>query len=140
MLITGYAKDYYYDSSSCMYIRVRIPNIHGAYKQQEYEGQQIKNYTLDENLPYYRSIELPRAPREGDIVLLASTSDGNGSERVVIGLMGSSYNDGKTIIDAAGSAIASVARAPFDAIDSMSKMVASAMENPFDWRSDKVKK
>ena len=77
-----------------MKIKVRIPSIHGAYKQQDYKGAQIKNYVLDENLPYYQSVVLPRTPTEGDVVMLSSTSDGNGSDFMVIGLTGAQYNDG----------------------------------------------
>lgn len=94
MIVYGYAKDYYYDSQGSMYIRVRIPSIHGAYKRQDYKGKQIRNYVLDENLPYYRSVVLPRNPNEGDVVALTSMSDGSGSDFMVVGLTGSQYNDG----------------------------------------------
>lgn len=94
MITYGYAKGYYYDSQGCMYIRVRIPSIHGAYKQKDYKGAQIKNYVLDENLPSYQAAILPRTPSEGDVVMLQSTSEGTGSDFVVIGITGASYNDG----------------------------------------------
>lgn len=94
MIVYGYAKSYYYDSRGCMYVQVRIPSIHGAYRQSDYQGQQVKNYTLDENLPYYQSVVLPRTPAEGDVVMLSSMSDGSGSDFVVMGLTGAKYNDG----------------------------------------------
>lgn len=94
MVVYGYAKNYYYDSQGCMYIQVRIPNIHGAYRQQDYKGKTVRNYTLDENLPYYKSVVLPRTPNEGDVVALTSMSDGSGSDFLVVGLTGGKYNDG----------------------------------------------
>lgn len=94
MITFGYAKSYYYDSNGCLYIKVRVPSIHGAYKQQDYKGAPIKNYTLDENLPFYQSVVLPRMPADGDVVALQSMSEGNGSDMIVVGLTGSKYNDG----------------------------------------------
>lgn len=94
MVVYGYAKSYYYDSQGCMYVQVRIPSIHGAYRQKDYKGKQIRNYVLDENLPFYQSVVLPRTPNEGDVVALTTMSDGSGSDFMVIGLTGSKYNDG----------------------------------------------
>ena len=94
MIVYGYAKGYYYDSRGCMYVKVRIPNEHGAYRQQDYKGAQIKNYTLDEDLPFYESVLLPRVPSEGDVVVLTTKSEGRGSDFMVIGLTGAKYNDG----------------------------------------------
>lgn len=94
MIVYGYAKSYYYDTNGCLYIRVRIPSIHGAYKQADYKGKQVKNYVIDENLPYYQSVILPRMPADGDVVALTSTSEGKGSDFMVVGLTGAKYNDG----------------------------------------------
>lgn len=94
MITYGYAKGYYYDTQGSMYVRVRIPSIHGAYRQQDYKGQQVRNYVLDENLPFYKSVVLPRVPTEGEVVMLYSTSDGSGSDFIVGGIMGAKYNDG----------------------------------------------
>lgn len=94
MVTYGYAKSYYYDSQGVMYVQVRIPSIHGAYKQKDYNGAQIKSYVLDEDLPFYQSVVLPRNPSEGDVVTLMTTNEGNGSDFIVIGLTGSKYNDG----------------------------------------------
>lgn len=94
MITFGYAKSYYYDSNGCLYIKVRVPSIHGAYKQKDYNGASIKNYTLDEDLPFYQSVILPRMPSDGDVVALQSMSSGKGSDFMVVGLTGSKYNDG----------------------------------------------
>lgn len=94
MIVYGYAKGYYYDSEGCMYVKVRVPSIHGSYRQKDYKGKSVKNYVLDENLPYYRSVVLPRNPSEGDVVALTSTSEGNAPDFLVVGLTGAKYNDG----------------------------------------------
>lgn len=94
MITYGYSKGYYYDERGVMYVKVRIPSIHGAYNQKEYKGKKITNYTLDEDLPYYQSVVLPRVPSEGDTVMLSTTNEGRGSDFIVLGLTGSKYNDG----------------------------------------------
>lgn len=98
MMTLGYAKDYYYAGDSTMQIRVRIPSIHGPYKQQDAGGKTLRNYIRDEDLPYYPSILLPQSPKEGDVVVLSSV---NNSERkpefMVIGLTGASYTSGSDI-------------------------------------------
>lgn len=94
MITFGYAKSYYYDSNGCLYVKVRIPSIHGAYRQQDYNGASIRNYTLDEDLPFYQSVLLPKTPADGDVVTLSSMSEGSGSDFMVVGLTGGKYNDG----------------------------------------------
>ena len=94
MIVYGYAKGYYYDEQGSLFVKVRIPSIHGAYRQQDYKGKTIRNYVLDEDLPFYQAVVLPRMPNEGDVVALTSTSEGSGSDFLVVGLTGSSYNDG----------------------------------------------
>lgn len=91
----GFAKDYYYTNDGTLMVKVRIPAIHGAYKQSDYMGKKIRNYTLDENLPYYPSILLPHLPSEGEVVALQSLDDTN-QDFMVIGLTGGSYYSGVT--------------------------------------------
>ena len=47
MITYGYAKNYKYISDGTLQIQVRIPSIHGAYKQSNYQGKTIRNYTDD---------------------------------------------------------------------------------------------
>ena len=100
MIVHGYAKTYYYDSEGTLKVQVRIPSIHGAYRQKDYKGKAIRNYVPDDKLPFYESVVLPRNPSDGDVVTLVSTSDGDGSDFVVIGLTGGKYNDGVKAVSA----------------------------------------
>lgn len=98
MLTYGYAKDHYYTSIGTLKIQVRIPSIHGPYKQSEYRGSQVRNYVQDDDLPYYSSLQLPHLPNEGDVVALMS-SNNTSNNLLVIGLTGASYNSGKTNLE-----------------------------------------
>ncbi|WP_301003087.1 hypothetical protein [uncultured Duncaniella sp.] len=98
MIIYGYAKDYYYAGDGTLQIRVRIPQIHGAYNQRDYRGKSARNYVIDEALPYYPSLLLPHLPNEGEVVALISMNEAN-SEFLVIGLTGSSYNSSMANLD-----------------------------------------
>ncbi|MCM1224573.1 MAG: hypothetical protein NC548_60005 [Lachnospiraceae bacterium] len=98
MMVLGYAKDYYYAGDSSLQIRVRIPSIHGPYRQQDAGGKTIRNYVEDADLPYYQSILLPRNPRDGDVVVLSSMNNSESKpDFLVIGLTGSSYTSGSSI-------------------------------------------
>lgn len=98
MLVFGYAKDYYYAGDSTLRIRVRIPSIHGPYKQTDAKGQTIRNYVKDSDLPYYQSLLLPQYPKEGDVVALVNTKDNsNNTDFIIIGLTGSSYISGNSL-------------------------------------------
>ena len=90
MIVFGYAKDHYYSGDGTLYIKVRIPAIHGAYTQTAYNGKPVRNYTLDKDLPYYQSLLLPHLPNEGEVVALA-TLDSSPNQLIVIGLTGGSY-------------------------------------------------
>lgn len=90
MITFGYAKDYMYTGDGTLMIKVRIPSIHGPYKQTEYRGQSGYVYTRDEDLPYYQSLLLPHLPTEGEVVAVASLDSGL-SNFIVIGLTGGSY-------------------------------------------------
>lgn len=96
MIVFGYAKDYYYSGDGTLYVRVRIPSIHGAYKQSEYNGKLVRNYTLDRDLPYYQSLLLPHLPNEGEVVAL-STMDDSPNHLIIIGLTGGSYQSGHIV-------------------------------------------
>ena len=98
MITYGYAKDHYYTGDGTLMVRVRIPSIHGAYKQTDYKGQTIRNYTQDDKLPYYQSLQMSHIPNEGDVVVLLSTNDSR-SNMIVIGTTGASYNSGKTNLE-----------------------------------------
>lgn len=97
MITYGYAKDYYYTGSGVLMIKVRIPSIHGPYKQVNYNGQRIRNYVRDEDLPYYQSLLLSHIPNEGEVVAVASTNNGN-NDFLVLGCTGGSYTSGITDI------------------------------------------
>lgn len=93
MVIFGYAKQFQYAGDGTLYIKVRIPLIHGPYSQREYRGKQIRNYVADADLPWCMSLLLPRLPSEGDVVALTPLDEGN-VDFVVIGLTGGSYTTG----------------------------------------------
>lgn len=90
MIVNGYVKDYMYTGDGTLMVRVRIPSIHGPMSQKEYSGQQVRNYTRDEDLPYYPSLLLPHLPNDGEVVALTSTNN-KSSEFMVLGLTGGSY-------------------------------------------------
>ena len=96
MVMYGYAKEYRVNGDGTISIRVRIPSIHGPYSQSQAQGQIIRNYVQDDNLPWYPSVLLPYNPTEGDVVLLMSTNDSGDYTWLVIGLTGGSYNSGLT--------------------------------------------
>lgn len=95
MITFGYAKDYKYTNDGTLMIQVRIPSVHGAYKQSNYMGKPIRNYTLDADLPWYPSVLLPHLPTEGEVVAIAGMNNAN-SDFLVIGLTGGSYFNGLT--------------------------------------------
>lgn len=96
MFIYGYVKDYRYTGDGTFEVQVRIPNIHGPYKQTSSRGK--KAYVKDEDLPWYPSILMPHLPREGEVVLLSSTNN-TMNDLVVLGLTGGSYWNGVTDLE-----------------------------------------
>lgn len=96
MIVYGYVKGYRYSGDGTMEIQVRIPNIHGAYKLTDYNGKKVRNYTKDEDLPWYRSLLLPHTPSDGEVVALCSTNEATHSW-IVIGLTGGTYTAGSTL-------------------------------------------
>lgn len=95
MIVYGYAKESYYSGNSAYMVKVRVPSIHGPYKQSDAGGKTIRNYVKDSDLPVYPSVILPYEPKDGDIVVLANhnNSDTN-TDFIVIGLTGASYETG----------------------------------------------
>ena len=90
MIIYGFALDYNYLNDGTLKIKVRIPSIHGPFKQQSSKGI----YTRDEDLPWLTSTLLPHLPTAGEVVMLESVNSSNGSDYVCIGLTGGSYYNG----------------------------------------------
>lgn len=97
MIVYGYVKQYQYTNDSTLLIQVRIPSIHGPYKQSDAKGRTIRNYTRDEDLPYYPSLLLPYLPNEGEVVALSSMNS-SANDFLVLGLTGGSYDKGTTNI------------------------------------------
>jgi hypothetical protein len=90
MVTFGYVKDCIYKDDGVLYIKVRIPSIHGGYFKSDYKGGQIRNYVADSDLPYYMSLALSSLPNEGEIVALASLDSSN-NDFIVIGATGGKY-------------------------------------------------
>lgn len=93
MIVYGFAKDYRYDGDGTLKIQVRIPSIHGGYRQVTNKGK----YTLDKDLPWITSLLTVNLPVEGDVVMLQSINESKSSEFVVLGLTGGNYHTGTTI-------------------------------------------
>lgn len=95
MITYGYAKQYQYAGDGTLQIQVRIPSVHGPYEQIQYKGQRVRNYTQDDDLPFYVSVLLPHLPAAGEVVMLCSI-DEKCTQFVVVGLTGGSYYSGLT--------------------------------------------
>lgn len=93
MVIYGFAKDYQYDGDGTLKVQVRIPSIHGPYRQQTGKG----SYTLDKDLPWYTALLMPNLPSEGDVVALEDINGGRDYSFLVIGLTGGNYHNGAQI-------------------------------------------
>ncbi len=93
MIVYGFAKDYNYANDGTLLIKVRIPSIHGPYRQEISKAP----YVQDADLPWVESVLLPHLPTEGDVVMLQSVNPGKGSEYVCVGLTGGSYYKGVTL-------------------------------------------
>lgn len=91
MIVYGYVKEYMYTGDGTLMIKTRIPQIHGPMDQREYNGQQVRGYVRDEDLPWYPSVLLPHLPNEGEVVMLTSTSESSSSSFAILGLTGGSY-------------------------------------------------
>lgn len=93
MVYFGFAKNYRYDGDGTLQIQVRIPLIHGPYKQQVTKSV----YTRDDDLPWVNSVLLPILPVEGDVVVVSSVNTAHNSEMIVLGLTGGNYHNGARI-------------------------------------------
>ena len=93
MIVYGFAKNYTYNSDGTMLIQVRIPSIHGPFRQVSTKNK----YTRDADLPWYVSLLTINLPMEGDVVILATTNEGLGSDFIVLGLTGGNYYNGATL-------------------------------------------
>ena len=94
-LVYGYAIEHKYGGDGNLYIKTRVPTVHGPLDQKDYRGKQVRRYVGDADLPWYPSILLPHLPNYGEVVLLLS-KDPDVSGFVVIGVMGGSYIGTKT--------------------------------------------
>ncbi len=90
MIVYGFAIENSYLNDGTLKIKVRIPSIHGPYKQVSGKAP----YVRDEDLPWVTSVLLPHLPTTGEVVMLTSTSGSSSSEFVCIGLTGGSYFNG----------------------------------------------
>ena len=95
MTTYGYSKDYHYAGDGNLMVKVRIPSVHGPYKQTQAKGHRLRTYVKDEDLPYYPSLLLPHLPNDGDVVAVMSLDSGY-SNMIVIGLTGGSFYSGIT--------------------------------------------
>ena len=95
MTTFGFAKGYRYQGDGTLLVKVRIPSVHGPYTMQNYQGQTVRNYIRDEDLPWYQSLLLPHLPNEGEVVAVQSLDEGK-SNWIVLGLTGGSYLAGIT--------------------------------------------
>ena len=93
LIVFGFAKDYTYDGDGTLKIQVRIPSIHGPYRQQAGKGV----YTQDKDLPWVTSLLMSSMPAEGDVVALQSINGSRSSEFIAIGLTGGNYHNGARI-------------------------------------------
>ena len=95
MIVYGYAKGYKYSGDGTLLIQTRIPNVHG-FSLDNYGGKKVRNYTKDEDLPWYPSLLLPHLPGDGEVVAITSL-DNTSSNWLIIGLTGGSYNAGARV-------------------------------------------
>ena len=93
MITYGFAKDYRISGDGTLEVQVRIPSIHGPYRQVASKGA----YTRDEDLPWVICLLTVNLPVEGDVVMLQSVHDSKGSEFVGLGLTGGNYHNGATL-------------------------------------------
>ncbi len=97
MITFGYAKKTRYTASGTMEVQVRLPSVHGPYKQSDAKGKTIKRYVSDDELPYYQSVILPHPPSDGEVVALMNLTDSStNADLFVIGYTGATYNSAST--------------------------------------------
>lgn len=94
MIVYGYVKGHRYSGDGTLQLKVRVPNEHGPYLKYEYQGQKIRGYVEDADLPWYPSLLLPYTPHEGEVVALTSL-DNTSSSWLVLGLTGGSFSNSR---------------------------------------------
>lgn len=92
MITYGFAKELRKNEDGTCDIKVRIPSIHGPYKQSDAKGRTIRNYVKDSDLPWYPSVILCKDPEEGD-VLVIETIDSSNNNFIVLGITGGKYKE-----------------------------------------------
>ena len=97
MKVYGYAKALEYAGDGMMFVQVRIPNIHGPEDRSDYNGQPIRNYTYNKDLPWYPANILSSTPVVGDVVELQTTNE-DSTEFIVTGITGGGYGGSWTNI------------------------------------------
>lgn len=96
MIVYGYAKEYYYTGDGTLMVKVRVPNIHGPFRQTDNKSK--RKYVRDVDLPWYPGLLMPHLPHDGDVVCLQSINNSM-NDMIVIGLTGGSYLKGVTDLD-----------------------------------------
>lgn len=79
MIVYGYTKDVKYTSDRGLFIKVRIPTIHGPLNRSEYQGNVIRNYVEDRDLPYYPALLGDILPVDDQVVALMSIDKSHNS-------------------------------------------------------------
>lgn len=87
MIVYGYAKDVRYSGDGTMFVKVRIPDIHGPENRSDYNGHMVRNYVWDKDLPYYPANLLSSIPIVGDVLEL-QTSNEKSTDFIVSGITG----------------------------------------------------
>ena len=93
MITFGFAKDYIFDGDGTLKVKVRVPSIHGPYRQESTR----ERYTLDKDLPWYTSVLMPNFPNEGDVVVMENMNSSVNSPFIIIGMTGGNYHNGARI-------------------------------------------
>lgn len=93
MIVYGYAKNYAYEGDGTLKVQVRIPTIHGPYKQVSTK----QPYTKDEDLPWVTCLLTVNLPLEGDVIMMQSINESRSSDFVGLGLTGGNYHNGAEV-------------------------------------------
>lgn len=93
MILYGFAKDCQYDNEGTLKVQVRIPQIHGPFRQESSKGA----YTRDKDLPWLTCLLTVNIPVDGDVLMLQSVNESQSSEYVCLGLTGGNYYNGTRI-------------------------------------------
>lgn len=86
MITFGVVKSVENNEDGTLWMKIRIPSIHGADDMKQYNGTTIRNYVADDDLPLYQSMLMTDAPNVSDIVAL-ETLNTSKTDFIVIGVM-----------------------------------------------------